>query len=86
MTVKTTLLLDSEVFKAAKKMAVDMDTTLSALATKGILVYISDPDGMEETVEILKDKNAMKALLAGVEARSKNKKGYYLDWDKVKHI
>ena len=86
MTIKTTLNIDAEIYKAAKRVAVDHDTTVSAMIRKGLLVYISDPEGIEETVSLLTDPNAMEALRAGEEARKKNRKDYYIDWEKVRDI
>jgi len=86
MTVKTTLNIDGEVYKAAKRVAVDRDTTVSAMVRKALLIYVSDPEGVEETVAVLTDKKAMEAIQAGQEARKQNKKDYYIDWDKVREL
>ena len=83
---KTTLIIDREVYKAAKRVAVEHDTTVSAMVRKGLLLYVSDPEGVEETVSILRDKRAMKAIRAGEEARKRGRKGYYVDWDKVRDV
>jgi len=69
MTVKTTLTIDGAIYKAAKKVAIDHDTTVSAMVRKALLVYVSDPEGVEETVDVLMDKRAMGAILAGEGAR-----------------
>jgi len=84
--MKTTLIVDNEVYKAAKRVSVERDTTLSAMLTKGLLLYVSDPEGVEETTEILTDRRAMAALLEGIEARARKRKGYYLDWSKVRAL
>ena len=84
--MKTTLIVDNEIYKAAKRVAVERDTTLSSMLTKGLLLYVSDPEGVEETTEILRDPKAMAALIEGVEARAKKRKGYYLDWNKVRDL
>ena len=86
MGVKTTFVLDPALLKAAKRVALDRDSTLSATLAKGLLVYVSDPDGTEETAGILTDKKAMTALLEGIEARARERKGYYTDWSKVRGI
>ena len=86
MTVKTTLNIDGEIYKAAKRVAVEHDTTVSAMVRKALLIYVSDPDGVEETVSVLMDKKAMEAIRAGEEARKQNKKDYYVDWDKVREL
>lgn len=86
MTVKTTLNIDREVYKAAKRVAVEFDTTVSALVRKGLLLYVSDPEGVEETVSILRDRNAMEAIRAGEEARRRGRKDHYVDWAKVRDV
>ncbi len=86
MTIKTTLNIDREVYKAAKRVAVDHDTTVSAMVRKGLLVYVSDPEAVEETVSILRDRKAMEAIRAGEEARRRGRKDFYVDWDKVRDV
>ena len=86
MTIKTTLNIDGEVYKAAKRVALERDTTVSSMLRKALLIYVSDPEGVEETVSVLTDKKAMEAIRAGEEARKKNKKDYYIDWDKVREL
>jgi len=79
MRGKVTVVLDPALLKAAKRVALDRDSTLSATLAKGLLVHVSDPDGTEETAGVLTDKKAMTALLKGMEARARGRKGYYLD-------
>ncbi|MFQ5839847.1 MAG: hypothetical protein ACE5HK_03895 [Candidatus Methylomirabilales bacterium] len=86
MGTKTTLMLDPALYKAAKRVAVDRDSTLSEILNKGLLLYVSDPEGVEEMAEILTDRKAMRALLEGIEARARGRKGYYLDWKKVRAL
>lgn len=86
MTIKTTLTIDKEIYKAAKRVAVEHDTTVSAMMRKGLLVYVSDPEAVEETVSILMDKKAMEAIHAGEEARKHHRKDFYVDWDKVRDL
>lgn len=86
MTIKTTLNIDGAIYKAAKRVAVEHDTTVSAMVRKGLLIYVSDPEAVEETVSILMDKRAMEAIHAGEEARRKGKKGHYVDWDKIRDV
>lgn len=86
MGSKTTFVIDTALYKVAKKVAVDRESTLSEILNKGLLVYISDPDGVEEMSEILTDRKAMKALLDGIEAREKGRKGYYIEWAKVRGL
>jgi len=73
-------MLDQELYKAAKRVAVDRDRPLSEMLNKGLLVYVSDPEGVEETTEVLTDKKAMAALFEGIAARAKGRRGYYVDW------
>jgi hypothetical protein len=84
--MKTTLMVDDDIYKAAKRMAVERDTTMSSMLTKSLLLYVSDPEGVEETASILTDRKAMAALLEGIEARAKKRKGYYMDWTKVREL
>jgi len=84
--MKTTMMVDNEIYRAAKRVALEHDTTLSAMLTKGLLVYVSDPEGVEEATEVLTDRKAMAALLEGIEARARKRKGYYLDWSKVRGL
>ena len=87
MTVKkTTLTIDPAIYKAAKRVAVEQETTISAMVRKGLLIYVSDPEGVEETVAILTDKDAMAAIQAGEEARRKRRKDYYVDWDEIRGV
>ena len=83
MGLKTTLVLDPVLYKAAKRVALEQDRTVSEVLNKGLLLYVSDPEGVEEMAEILGDRKAMAALLEGLEARKKGRKGYYLDWNEV---
>ena len=86
MPVKTTLVVDPAIYKAAKRVAVEYDTTISAMVRKGLLIYCSDPEGVEETVGLLMDKQAMRALEEGEEARRRGRKGYYVEWDKIRDV
>ena len=86
MTVKTTLTIDGAIYKAAKKVAIDHDTTVSAMVRKALLIYVSDPEGVEDTVDVLMDKRVMGAILAGEEARRRGRKDYYVDWDQVRDL
>lgn len=83
MTIKTTLTIDREIYKAAKRLALENDTTVSAMMRKALLIMVSDPEGVQDTVALLTDKHAMEAIRAGEEARKLGKKDYYLDWDKI---
>ena len=73
------LTIDNVTYKTAKRLAVQHDTTISAMVRKGLLIYVSDPEGVEETAGILTDANAMKAIREGEEARRKGRKDYYID-------
>ena len=86
MTVKTTLTIDRAIYKAAKRVAVEYDTTVSAMVRKGLLIYCSDPQGVEDTVGVLMDKRAMEAIEAGEEARKRGRKDYYIDWDDIRDV
>ena len=86
MTIKTTLTMDKEIYKAAKRVAVEKETTVSEMVRKGLLLYVSDPEGVEETVSVLMDRRAMEAIEEAEEARKKGRKGYYVDWDKVREL
>jgi predicted component of type VI protein secretion system len=86
MTIKTTLTMDRAIYKAAKRVAVEYDTTVSAMLRKALLIYVSDPESMEETVTILRDTHAMEAIQAGEEARRRKRKDYYLDWDEIRDL
>ena len=86
MPLKTTLTMDREIYKAAKRIAVEQDTTVSAMVRKGLLVYISDPDGTDETIALLTDKRAMEAIRAGEAARKRGRKDYYIDWDNIRDL
>ena len=86
MTIKTTLTIDQEIYKAAKRVAVERETTLSSILRKALLVYVSDPEGVEETTEILRDPKALAALLEGQAARKEKKAGYYVSWEKIRDL
>ncbi len=86
MAVKTTLTIDRAIYKAAKRVAVECDTTISSMVRKGLLIYCSDPEGVEETVGLLMDKQAMAAIQAGEDARKHHRKGYYVDWDQIRDV
>ena len=86
MPVKTTLTMDRAIYKAAKRVAVERETTVSAMVRKGLLIYVSDPEGTDETIALLTDKRAMKAIRSGEEARRRGRKDYYIDWDKVRGV
>ena len=86
MTIKTTLTIDRAIYKAAKRVAIDHDTTVSAMVRKGLLVYVSDPEGVEETLSVLLDKHAMAAIRAGETARQCGRKDYYLDWNEIRDL
>ncbi len=83
MTVKTTLTIDPAIYKAAKRVAVEYDTTVSAMMRKGLLIYVSDPEGVEETLAVLKDPKAMGAIRAGEAARKQSQRDFYLNWDQI---
>jgi len=84
--VKTTLTIDGAIYKAAKRVAVEYDTTVSAMVRKGLLIYCSDPEAVEDTVGLLMDQRAMQAIQAGEEARRRGRKGYYIDWDRIREL
>ncbi len=86
MTVKTTLTIDRDIYKAAKRVAVEQDTTVSAMVRKGLLIYVSDPEGTDDTIALLTDKRAMAAIRAGEKARKYHQVGYYINWDKVRVV
>ena len=86
MTVKTTLTIDPAIYKAAKRVAVEQETTVSAMMRKGLLIYVSDPEGVEDTVSLLMEKQAMEAIRAGEEARKRGRKDYYIDWDEIRDV
>ena len=86
MTVKTTLTIDPAIYKAAKRLAVEQDTTVSAMVRKGLLICISDPEGVDDTLKVLTDKAAIKAIAAGEKARRQGRKDYYLDWDRLRGV
>ncbi len=86
MTVKTTLIIDRAIYKAAKRVAVEHDTTVSAMVRKGLLIYVSDPEAVEDTVALLTDKAAMAAIQAGEAARKARRKDYYVDWDQIRDL
>ena len=86
MAVKTTLVIDRAIYKAAKRVAVERDTTVSAMVRKGLLIYVSDPEGTDETIGLLTDKRAMQAIEAGEQARRKARKDYYVDWDEIRDL
>ena len=84
--VKTTLTIDGAIYKAAKRVAVEYDTTVSAMVRKGLLIYCSDPEAVEDTVGLLMDQRAMQAIQAGEEARRRGRKGHYIDWDRIREL
>ena len=86
MPKKTTLNIDPAIYKAAKRLAVERDTTVSAMVRKALLVFVTDPDGVDDTVDLLTDKDAMKAIEAGEEARRRNRKDYYINWDQIRDL
>ena len=86
MTKKTTLTIDPAIYKAAKRVALERDTTVSAMVRKALLVIVSDPEGIEDTVDLLIDKDAMKAIEAGEEARRRGRKDVYIDWDQIRDL
>lgn len=86
MTIKTTLTIDRAIYKAAKRVAVDHDTTVSAMVRKGLLLYVSDPEAVEETASLLMDRKAMDAIQAGEEARRRGRTDYYVDWDEIRDV
>ena len=86
MPVKTTLTIDRAIYKAAKRVAVECDTTVSAMVRKGLLIYVSDPEGVEETIGVLMDKQAMAAIRAGEMARKQGRKDYYVDWNDIRGL
>ena len=86
MNVKTTLTIDRAIYKAAKRVAVERETSVSAMVRKGLLIYVSDPEGVEETVSLLMDERAMEAIKAGEEARRRGRKDYYIDWDEIRDL
>ena len=86
MPIKTTLTIDGAIYKAAKRVAVEHDTTVSAMVRKGLLIYCSDPEGVEDTVGLLMDKRAMEAIEAGERARKGRRKDYYIDWDRIRDV
>lgn len=86
MVMKTTLTIDRAIYKAAKRVAVEHDTTVSSIVRKGLLLYVSDPEGVEETASLLMDRKAMEAIVAGEEARRSGRKGHYVDWDQIRDV
>ena len=86
MTTKTTLTIDSAIYKAAKRVAVEKETTVSAMMRKGLLLYVSDPEGVEETVSTLMNRKAMAAIRAGEKARFQKRENYYVDWNQIRHL
>ena len=86
MTVKTTLNIDGAIYKAAKRVAVEHDTTVSAMVRKALLIYVSDPEGVEATVAVLTDQRAMEAIEAAEAARRKGRKDYFVEWDKIRDV
>ena len=86
MTVKTTLTIDPAIYKAAKRVAVEYETTVSAMVRKGLLIYVSDPEGTDETIALLTDRRAMQAIEAGEGARKRGRKDYYVEWDKIRDL
>ena len=86
MIIKTTLTIDREIYKAAKRVAVERDTSVSSIVRKALLVYVSDPEGVEETTAILTDPKALEAILEGQAARKEKKAGYYVNWEKIRDL
>ncbi len=86
MPIKTTLNIDSAIYKAAKRVAVEYDTTVSAMVRKALLIYVSDPEGVEETLSVLKDSKAMAAIRSGEAARKQKKPDFYLNWDEIRDL
>lgn len=86
MPIKTTLTIDPAVYKAAKRVAVEYDTTVSSMVRKGLLIYCSDPEGVEDTVGLLMDQQAMTAITAGERARRTHRKDYYVEWEKIRDV
>jgi len=86
MIMKTTLTIDRAIYKAAKRVAVEHETTVSAMVRKGLLIYVSDPEGVEDTVAVLMDKRAMQAIEAGEAARKRGRKDYYIKWDEIRDL
>ena len=73
------LTIDNVTYKVAKRLSVKHGTTISTIVRKGLRIYMSDPEGVEETAAILTDANAMKAIREGEKARRKGRKDYYVD-------
>ena len=86
MTTKTTLTIDPAIYKAAKRVAVEHETTVSAMVRKGLLIYVSDPEGTDESIALLTDRRAMRAIEAGEQARHRGRKDYYIEWDKIRDL
>ena len=86
MTVKTTLTIDRAIYKAAKRVAVEYDTTVSSMVRKALLIYVSDPEAVEETAALLTDQRAMEAIRAGEAARKKGSRDYYLDGNQIRGV
>jgi hypothetical protein len=78
--------MDPVIYKAVKKIAIDYDTTVSSMVRKALLLYISDPEGIEETVDLLMDKKVIEAIRKGEEAREQGRDDYYLDWNKIRDL
>jgi hypothetical protein len=83
---KTTLTIDREVYKAVKRVAVELETTVSSMVRKALLLYVSDPEAVEDTVSVLTDKRAMRAIRAGEQARRRSRGDRYVDWKKVRDL
>ena len=86
MGIKTTLTFDKEIYKAAKRIAVERETTVSRMMQKALLLMVSDPEGLDDSVELLQDEDAMKAIQEAEEARKHHRKGYYIDWEKIRDL
>ena len=86
MPVKTTLTIDRAIYKAAKRVAVEQETTVSAMVRKGLLIYVSDPEGVDDTIALLTDRRAMQAIRAGERARQRGRKDYYIDWNQIRGV
>jgi hypothetical protein len=86
VSIKTTLNINKALYKAAKRVALEQETTVSEMVRNGLLLYLSDPEGVQETIAVLKDKKAMEAIQAGEQARQKGDKKFYFDWSEVRDL
>lgn len=48
--VKTTIILYRETYKAARFMAVERETTVSAMVRAGLALYMADPERAEKVL------------------------------------